>query len=597
MSYHVEKATGDIVINGWEKGIAPDPYSGIADIRNMNLMSVPREASVNFSTSQNSYNSITSGVVASASSGSDTITYTGTTGTPQAGMAVVFAGGSLPTGITAGTQSASADTNVYWISNIDTNNQTFKVYSDYGLSSLVDITSSGTGTFTSIDMGQPRFSAQQTITSSSVVNNYAIDANGRVWGLTGGNTFWKFTGNTTRTNASGNGLVYFQSNTGVGYIFAMRNAKIDYMPVATIGTWTYAWQTLNTAAGASNSHHSIVGQDNFVYICDGNYLNSFREKSGQIFDPSSGATYTYTTQALTLPYTEVAQWLSELGINLLIAGIANQIYPWDRSSTSFRLPILIADTFGYVSLSNAQPNLPKMITVNTNTYILMGNRGRIYITNGTQAQLYMKIPDHLSGTIEPYFTWGALGFNKNQLYFGVLATTNGSSANSNYGGLWAIDMDTKALRLVNQLSYATYAGYCTLFIPVTTNISGSGFYAGWDNGASGYGMDTTSTPYTNYQSYIDTDMIPLGLKTTQKTSTEVEWKLLKPLVSGEGIKISYRKSFADSFTLIWENVTIGTFSDVNDITWENTEWVQFRIETKSTASSPSYVRLTELRLR
>lgn len=600
MAYRQENK--EIVIDGWENGIADSPYQGISDIRNMNLISVPKEASVNFATTQNSALSITTGVVASASAGGDTINYVGTVGTPTSGMAIVFAGGSLPSGITAGTQAATSDTNVYWISNIDINAQTFKVYTNPGLSSLVDITSSGTGTFTTIDMGQPRFSAT---TSASV--QYIVDHNGRVWYSNG--TTWIFVNNTTRANANGNGLVYYQASNGTGYLFVFRNALIDYMPTASIGTWTYGWKTLNTAAGTPNSHQAIVGFDNVVYYCDANYIGRFFEvingpPQTNYFDPTSAGTYTFSSQAVAISAIEIAQCVAELGNLIIIAGTRNLLYPWDRIKTNCNYPVFIADTFGLVSMGAANGtalklNLPRILTINTNAYIFMGVRGRIYITNGTQAQLYKKLPDHLSGTIEPYYTWGGVGFNKNQLYFGVIVTTNGAATNSNYGGLWAIDLDTKALRIVNQLSYGSYAGFCTLIIPLTgTATAGSGFYVGWDSGSSTYGMDISSgTSYTNYQSYIDTDNIPIGTLLKPTTSNNLEWKLATPLVSGEGIKISYRLKFSDSFTLIWENTTVGAFSDYQAVNFQNAQWVQFRIETKSTASSPSYVRLTELRLR
>lgn len=603
MSYLIEKTSGDIVISGWEKGIADDPYSGLADIRNINLVSIPKEAPVNFSTIQSSLSSF-SGSITSADASTEKITYTGETGTPVVGMVVVFAGGSLPSGISAGTQSAAADTNIYWIRTIDTNNKTFTVATDYALTADVNITATGTGTFATINMAQPRFS------TTDGTNPYIIDANGRVWG---GNRFWQFTGNITRDNANGNGIFYYQSSSGVGYIFSLRNKRMDYAPITTY-VWVYAWNTttggsgsdaFNTLNGVANIHQAYyLGQNNTVYITDSNYIDSLAEVLTKVFLPTDPTTYTFTTQALTLPFTEIAQCITELGGNILIGGTTNKIFPWNRSATNYSLPILIADNFGLVSLASTYPNIPKMVTVNTNVYIFMGNRGRIYITNGTNAQLYKKIPDHISTTIEPYYIWGAIGFNKNQLYFGIRATLNdGSTANNNYGGIWAIDLDSKALRLVNQLSYGTYAGYCTTFIPLTSATPGGGFYAGWDNGSSGYGVDSTSTPYTNYQSRIDTDYIPIGLFREQKTFAEVEWKLATPLVSGEGVKISYRAKLSDNFAVIqkngadWENTTVGDFSDVSDVSWENTQWIQFRIETKSTSSSPSYVRFKELRLR
>ena len=53
MAYRQEKNNGDIdiVIDGFEKGIADSPEQGIADMRNMNITSVPNEAAVQFATS------------------------------------------------------------------------------------------------------------------------------------------------------------------------------------------------------------------------------------------------------------------------------------------------------------------------------------------------------------------------------------------------------------------------------------------------------------------------------------------------------------------------------------------------------------------
>jgi hypothetical protein len=277
-----------------------------------------------------------------------------------------------------------------------------------------------------------------------------------------------------------------------------------------------------------------------------------------------------------------------LGTNLLVGGSKNQIYPWDRISTSFAYPILIAEN-----------NVKEMVTVNTNTFIFVGNRGRIWITNGTQAQLFKKVPDHLSETVEPYFTWGGACSIKNQLYFGVQATTNSGTANNNYGGVWAIDLDTKAIRLTNQLSYGTYAGVASIVFPIfSTSPAGTGLYIGWDNGLSGYGIDiTSSSPYTTYKAYIDTDNIPIGTLRTPKTPSNIEFKLATPLVSGEGVKISYRLDFSKSFSEVFETTTVGAFSGVSSVNFQNAQWLQLRVETKSTASSPSYVRLTEIRIR
>ena len=48
MAYNIDQNTGDIVIDGWENGIAPSPYKGIANMRNVNTSYYPGVAYVNY---------------------------------------------------------------------------------------------------------------------------------------------------------------------------------------------------------------------------------------------------------------------------------------------------------------------------------------------------------------------------------------------------------------------------------------------------------------------------------------------------------------------------------------------------------------------
>lgn len=600
MAYHQEG--NEIVVDGFEKGIADNPFAGISDIRNANLISTPGECAVNFSTTKITYGSF-SGNITSANAGADTVTYGGETGTPVTGMSVVFAGGGLPAGISAGTQSATADTNVYWVGSVNTGAKTFTVYSDAGTSSLVNITSDGSGTVASIDIASPTYSTfARAAASNAIVYYFMIDANGRVWGINQGNwSFYRFMGNITRANSAGNGIAWYAGyapSATNGYIFVFRNALIDYMDVSTFA-WTYGWKTMNNVLGIAASHQAIVGQYNggTVYFCDAAFVGSFYQTAQATpFDPSNASTYTYSAKALSLPSTDIAQCLSELGSNLMVGGQNNLIYPWTQIPLqSFSFPIFLPEI-----------NVQRLITVNTNTFIFMGTRGRIYVTNGTNAELYSKIPDHLSGTVDPIFTWGAAGYHKNQLYFGASVTNSVGTALTTYGGLWAIDMETKALRMVNQLSYnsaGSFAGYATVFQQIAgTNVSqGTGFYCGWNTGSSAYGIDiSASTPYTNYDTYVESDMIPVGTYLKNKTFEVFEWKLSRPLVSGENVRLKMRNDLTTAFTPIGTSGTadVGQMSGVFPTTpQERNQWLQLRAELNSTASSPSYVRLTQIRAR
>lgn len=587
MSYTIEKNTNDIVIKGWENGIADDPYAGISDIRNINLISIPKEASVNFSTTQSSVSAIGTGSIVSADAGADTITVTGITGFVTLN-AVYFTGGALPAGLSANT--------VYWLVFVSAG--VYSVYSDYSLSTLVNITGTGTGTITVYNMGQPKY-------FTTDVNNaqYMIDANGLVWSTAQNGGAWRFTGNTGGTGKNGSGLVYYQTLANVGFLFAFSTSQIDYIKIlangAFSGGWVYGWKPSDGTTGNSGylnntsstaSHEAMVAPDNKVYYCDSNFIGRWYQASPTTaFVPTTTSTYIFD-QTQVLPFTDVANCIAPLGNNLLIGGSKNVIYPWDTFSSLPAYPILVAEN-----------NIQKMVTVNTNTYALVGNRGRIYYTNGSQAVLFKKIPDHISGTVEPYFTWGGLTSQKNQIYFSASVTTNAGAANNNYGGLWAIDVDTKALRLANKLSYGTYAGYATAIIPnFSSNPAGTGLYIGWDSGASTYGVDITqSAPYTGGEASIETDIIPIGTFDSPKEFTRVEYKLSRPMVSGESVVVKTRLIFntvATGYSTTLSDSTVGNFSLSAPVNFKNAQWIQLEAVLTSTSSSPSYVRLTELRI-
>jgi hypothetical protein len=574
MSYRYDKNDDSIVIDGFEAGVGDSPYQGPSDIRNANIISIPTEASVGFSTVTATLPSC-GGSVTSASAADDTISFTNSVGSVTNTQAVVFAGGGLPPGITAGT--------VYWVFNVGA---TFQIAIIPGSSTPVNITGTGTGTYTSIDIGKPTY-------FDSVTGSYLIDANGRAWYYPG--VSWVYLGNTTLTNASGNGIV-----TYLGYLFVFRNKRIDYMSLTSLGTWVYGWNptsggsgadSLNTGAGVSNPHQPLVGQDNVVYIPDAAYVASFFQTDpSTTFDPTSLASFTWAQKALALPSSEVAMSLAELGVNLMVGGSKNAVYPWNRTAPSFTYPILIAENTIY-----------KMVTVNTNTYLFAGVRGRIYITNGSQAQLYKKVPDHISGTVEPYYTWGGVAAQKNQLYFGVQATTNGLTAINQYGGVWAIDLDTTALRLVNKLSYGTYAGTASAIYGLSSATAGYGLYVGWDSGASTYGVDiSSSTPYIAGETVVTSELIPIGTYLEKRTFSKAEYKLSAPLVAGESVVLAVASTVAGSFTdlvILDANTQVGQISCPFDFSVERGQWIKIRATLTGTSSSPSYVRLKEIRLR
>lgn len=606
MAYRVDKFDNSIVIDGFQNGIGDSPHEGLANLQNVNIVAVPGEASVGFATSKISGTAFLNVSVTSVDATSDFITFTGAN-TVEDYQAVSFSSVSGPGGFVAGTA-------IYWLKKMTPfTGGTAQLYTDYARTSLVDITGSGTATFSTLNVD---FSSNTTLIPNRFAQNpvngneFMVDSLGQVFSNkhTTNNGNWTHTGNQVDNTSSGNGIACLVPFSGASalnaYIFVFRNGQIDYAKDDTTLAWQYGWRPstgttgntgyLNTPIGTSNSHEAMVAPDNRLYYCDANFIGRFYQTApGTAFDPANTATYTADNTAL-LPATDKAQCITFLGTNLLVGGLFNVIYPWDRYSTNFNYPILISES-----------NIQKMVTVNTNTFIFAGNRGRIFYTNGSQAQLYKKVPDHISNTVEPYFQWGGATSSKNQLYFSLKATDNAGNAINNYGGIWAIDLDTRAIRLSNQLSYGTYAGFAPTLFALTPigsiglgNPSGLGILAGWNSGASTYGIDGGSTsPYTNSMALIESDLIPIGTFEKPRTFGKIEYKLTKPMVAGESISIYTRTQFGTTYALVGTDSTVGNFSNIFDTNFANAQWLQLEAILNSTASSPSYVRLKELRIK
>lgn len=616
MSYRIEGK--DIVISGFEEGIADSPYLGIADMRNMNIIANPSEASVNFKTQAMILPPTVSATAFTADATTDRITVGSTSGYYK-GMAIVFNTIGTTVGITAGV--------VYYVGDISGN--TFKVFANaYYAAAIIDpidITVSGSGTLSSYTMGKPMHSCVdqgQAFGSSTsgipTMSSYIVDINNHVWILlsytgTGTLPFTAgtviFLGNISSTATSGENSICVWNN----YLFLFRNNATDIwnmnLQTAPSVAWTYGWAGFSPST-TSLYTRCLVGQDDAIYICNGDAVASILEVAGAVFNPATPATYTANPVALRLPLGEQATCLAELGTSLLVGGVKTFVYPWDRVSTSYNYPIVVPER--YISL---------IVATQSNAFIFAGVRGRIYITNGANINSYKKLPDYVSGNIQPFYTTGGAGsvnnnttplgdatYWRNSLCFSYIGYSAESlSTLTTMVGVWGIDVDTNALRMLLKMSYDTYAGTIPVIVPDLQSAysGGEGLFCGWIDGSGNVGIDNTiRTPYTNYESVIQTELLPLGTYLDPFTPSQIEWKTSAPLVSGESIRLSYRTNLSDAFTLITdathttgESSVVGSVSDVIQANFQKAQWVQLQIESKSTASSPSYARLTELRIR
>ncbi len=515
--------TKPLIINQFN-GIADSPHVGFGLLSRVDVDSFPGAIKSKSALSSIFATAYSNTFTADAS----TDTCTGTLFTTNAnttGTAVVLTTtGTLPAGLALST--------TYFVIRVSQVAGTFKLattIANANAGTAIDITDAGSGTHTMTTRNPGTIN--HIIKDPKTGNRFFHDSNARVWYLLSGASRCHLLNGNTLTSGSGNGLVTFLvSDKTATYLFVFRDALIDVINVfatANLETpsWSSGWQTMNTSAGTANRHHAIVGQDNILYYTDSRYIGSIRENSGQVFAPGTPATYTYNSQALDTYQNEVLEHLEELGSNLLAAGgTFNNIYPWNRISTSFNLPIKVPE-IGVKRIKN----------IGNLIYILAGTRGNIYYSQGTYAKFLKKIPDQLSnnsGTLQANIvTWGGIETVDGALLFGASVLTSGNS------GVYKLYLDEDKL-IIDQIP--TTAGNATAL-----EASSNFYYIGYASGAD----EHTSSRYSSFESVVQSALYKIATKTEKGTYSKLEIVTAKPSTAGS-IRASYRYDTSSSFTTI-----------------------------------------------
>lgn len=568
-------ATAPLIINNFDTGIADSPHKGFGLMRNVDIEAYPGAVKATQAPITLFHSSYTSTFTANA--GTDVCTATATV--PDSRTAVYLTTtGTLPAGLSTGT--------VYFV--IKASNTTFKLattIANADAGTAIDITDTGSGTHTVTTVSPAGIN--HIVRDPRTGTRFLQDWKGRVWydDSSGARVLLLHnsvldTGANTFTNASGNGIVLFRnSNSSATYLLAFRNALIDIINV--FGTtnlqtpsWTNGWNfggvasdtTLNTAAGTGNRHHAIVGQDNIIYFTDARYIGTIKEISGQVFNPATTTTYSGNDQALDFPADEVAEHLEELGPTLLIAGLTyNRIYPWDRISDSFNLPILVPEN-GVRRLKN----------IGGTVYILAGVWGNIYSTQGSYVRHVKQIPrqvaDNSNALAATPVTWGGIDSLNGSLLFGAGVQTSGNS------GVYRLYPDG---RLIIDRIPSTGSTNVTAIEAHTYY-----YYMGYSGGAD----FQDDAAYATFEGVIQSALYRVATKTEKATYSMLDVQIAKPAANGN-IRIGYRTDTSSSFTTLATYAADGAATSFNtDIGLINIENIQIQAEIDGA------VELVEIRL-
>ena len=396
-------------------------------------------------------------------------------------------------------------------------------------------------------------------------------------------------------------VVFFTSETASASLPSAISANTVYYLEYSKASGTFEAFAALTGGSALNLQTGAVGTQ---------YFNTYYPGGS-----SGSSTIVFTPIALILHSHEIATAITEVGNTLIIGGRTNTIYPWNQvdPTPSDLIPL-------------PENNVAYLLTVNNMVYIFAGNKGNIYITNGSAASLVLSLPDYTAGIagtkgsyIEPYFIWGGADYIRGRVFFSIQDQT--SSKTGNCGGVWSFvpsqnffyGQDTGlSLRMENKNSYNTFNGAASVIIgSEDQQHKGPIYWSGWYSNISSstYGVDYSlggtagTSPTLGTAAVIETDLIPVGTMLNKTTFEQIEYKLSAPLTDGESVSISWRQNSTDEFTSAG---TVSTESSTGlsgyyQVNFEKGQWLQLQItltpNTSTLDTDQSFVRLVEVRIR
>jgi hypothetical protein len=375
-------------------------------------------------------------------------------------------------------------------------------------------------------------------------------------GLAGTSTLYK--NGVSFTNVDGNAWDMIEYK---GYLIISSNTGLHTYGITTTTAYFSLWKT-----GLTSSYYikMIVGQDDKVYLTNGNYIATITDFVAGSF--SVAPTATLTLSALDLKDGQYAVTIQELGRNIMIGTqggsawyarggqrVAN-IYPWDRTSGTLGNPGL-AD----LPISLNECGIHAMLSVNNIMYVLAGTRGNVYKTDGTSFVKIGRIPwTRSNSSFAVAYYPNALCLNSNSnLYIG-LSVYSGSVQET---GVWEMDIQNSNALVLKYKKANSEIGFVGIDTIETT-------YVGWGTTQTTFGLDyITTQSNTDYSAFAESQVYIVGNTNTKKTFEHIEFNLGKLLTYSQGIKLYYRTSTEVDYTLIgtYTYTTLGSVISFQDI--------------------------------
>ena len=361
-------------------------------------------------------------------------------------------------------------------------------------------------------------------------------------------------------------------------------------------TGSYQVQLLNPG---TNNRAYVSKVDGNLYFANGRWVGRIQSSPNMnaAFNPSLPQTYTVSYAATgTLQPQDTVVDMTDLSGKMIIAGNYD-LYPWDYVSVQPSVSIPIGE------------QVVRIVNLLNNIYLTAGQKGNIYVSNGYSAQILYKIPDYIAGMIDPVWSFGDTMIHRAKLYFQALAK---STAGSNIlAGVFSLNVSATlvtdvqpsgAFNMEAQNSTApstgALSGGCLMDNSPSSNGQDS-YYSAYSVGTSSGVIDYNDTTlWQNNEPMIETDIIPIGTYLIKKTLAMIQFKLDRPLATGDSISLYWRPSLTDSYVSIPViDTSANLLSNYGVTSINQAQWAQFKVTFKCASSGSSFIPLREIRIQ
>lgn len=340
--------------------------------------------------------------------------------------------------------------------------------------------------------------------------------------------------------------------------------------------------------------------DGNLYFANGRWVGRLATSNNinANFNPGLPITYSVSYAATgTLQSQDTVVDMIDLRGQMIISGNYD-LYPWDYVSAQPSASTPVGE------------QIYRSVNLLNNVYILAGQKGNIYVSNGASAQCLYKLPDFISGVIDPIWSWGDLIIHRAKLYLQAFAqSTSGSNL---LAGVFSFNVSATLITDVQTAgAFNMEAQNSTGLIPASGSLANGvlmdnepssngqdSYYSAYSTGASTGAIDYNDTSlWQNNEPVIETDIIPIGTYLQKATFGNIEFKLDRPLATGDSLSIYWRPSLSASYVSIPLIDTSANLLSSYAITSINqAQWAQFKVTYKCASSNSSFIPLREIRL-